>query len=140
MLKDYRVVARITNLVEIARFQADAQTLDGRVSAVVKQARLQGDLENLSTGTQAPAIVAEQLGEGDALGHPGQPAVDFHFAYDGHGGPLEGRQTKITPMNGSFILEGSRDNGHSYVEVVGAFGDESVAGRIATIWKAGHLG
>lgn len=140
MLKEYRVMARTNDLVEIARFQADDKALDARVSAVIRQARQEGDLKTLSYGTTGPIVVAQQLGEGDALGHPGEPAVDQHFAYDADGRPLDQRQTRLSQIKDTHILEGSRDNGHTYDEVVGAFNDEARAERIATLWKAGHLG
>jgi len=140
MLKEYRVMAQTASLVEIARFQADDKALDARVSAVIRQARSEGDLRSLSLGGGGPAIVAQQLGEGDALGHPGEPAVDQHFAYDADGRPLDQRQTRVTTIKETHILEGSRDNGHTFDEVIGAFNDEARAERIATMWKAGHLG
>ncbi|MFZ3481821.1 hypothetical protein [Sphingomonas sp. 3-13AW] len=140
MLKEFRVMARTTSLVEIARFQAEGDALDARVSAVIRQARTEGDLKTLATGGNGPVVVAQQLGEGDALGHPGEPAVDQHFAYDVDGRPLDQRQTRISTVKGSHILEGSRDNGHTFDEVIGAFNDEARAERIASFWKAGHLG
>jgi hypothetical protein len=140
MLNEYRVMARNNSLVEIARFQADDTALDARVSAVIRQARSDGDLKGLSQGSAGPVVVVQQLGEGDALGHPGQPAVDLSLAYDADGRPLDMRQTRITTVNGTHVLEGSRDNGHGFDEVIGAFGDEARAERIATLWKSGHLG
>ncbi len=140
MLKDYRVMARTTGLVEIARFQAEEGALDARVSAVIRQARQDGDLKATSFGGNGPLVIAQQLGEGDALGHPGEPAVDQHLAYDADGRPLDARQTRLTMIKDTHILEGSRDNGHTFDEVIGAFNDEARAERIATLWKAGHLG
>lgn len=140
MLKEYRVMARTNDLVEIARFQADDTALDARVSAVIRQARQDGDLKATSSGGIGPMVIAQQLGEGDALGHPGQPAIDMHFAYDADGRPLDARQTRITQMKDTHIIEGSRDNGHSFDEVIGAFNDEARAERVAGFWKAGLLG
>ena len=140
MLKEYRVMARTNSLVEIARFQADDTALDERVSAVIRQAKQEGDLKSLSIGSGGAAIIAQQLGEGEALGHPGEPAVDLHFAYDAEGRSLDHRQTRLTLVNGSHILEGSRDNGKTFDEIIGAFSDEARAERIGSLWKSGHLG
>lgn len=145
MLKEYRVVARSSDLVEIARFQAEDGDLDARVAAVVRQARRDGDLNRSPFGVSGPVVVAQQMGEGHALGHPDQPAIDLQLGYDGDGRPLDARQTRIeaivlTTGQVTHVLHGSRDNGHSFDEVVGAFGDEAVAEKISTLWKSGHLG
>lgn len=145
MLKEYRVMARNGGLVEIARFQAEEGDLDARIAAVVRQTRQDGEMRRSAFGTTGPVVVAQQLGEGDALGHPGEPAIDLQFAYDGDGRPLDARQTRIEPIvlttgQVTHVLHGSRDNGHTFEEVVGAFGDEAVAEKISTLWKSGHLG